>query len=58
MASTEARSAVHWLEALDGASLAQLQALVETSGWNQLEADWRLFFSQGRIAVYHDAPPM
>ncbi len=55
MASTDTRSAVHWLEALDGAALAQLQALVEASGWNQLDADWRLFFSQGRIAVCHDA---
>ena len=37
------------------AALAQLQQLVVDSHWNQLPADWALFFSLGAIYVVRDA---
>lgn len=54
MASTEAIT-VQRLQALTPPALAQLQQLVVDSHWNQLPADWALFFSLGAIYVVRDA---
>ena len=54
MASTEAIT-VQRLQALTPQALAQLQQLVVDSHWNQLPADWALFFSLGAIYVVRNA---
>ncbi len=43
------------LQALTPQALAQLQQLVVDSHWNQLPADWALFYSLGAIYVVRDA---
>lgn len=53
MASTEAIH-VQRLEAFTTQAQAQLQQLVVDSHWNQLAADWALFFSLGTIYVVRD----
>lgn len=53
MASTEAIH-VQRLEAFNTQAQAQLQQLVVDSHWNQLAADWTLFFSLGTLYVVRD----
>ncbi|KAB2886633.1 MAG: GNAT family N-acetyltransferase [Pseudorhodoplanes sp.] len=36
------------------AELADAQALVGEAGWNQIEADWRIFLDLGRVYVVRD----
>lgn len=55
MESTELPLQVETLPALTADSAAMLQALVVASGWNQVEADWELFASQGTIHAVRDA---
>ena len=55
MASTEGAPAVHRLAALTPADLAALNDLVAQSGWNQVSADWDVFFRHGSIAVVRDS---
>jgi GNAT superfamily N-acetyltransferase len=54
MASTEAL-AVERLEALTPDALADLLQLVADSHWNQVAADWELFFSAGAVYVVRGA---
>ncbi|MFC6216644.1 GNAT family N-acetyltransferase, partial [Fodinicurvata halophila] len=42
-------------EILDESHLPDLMALSREAGWNQLEADWRLFLDQGRVFGVLDA---
>lgn len=58
MGSTEpavaAQAAVERLGELAPATLDMLQDLVVASHWNQVEADWRVFFTSGTIYVIRD----
>lgn len=39
---------------LDAAELAEAVALSASVGWNQVEADWRVFLERGRVMAVHD----
>lgn len=58
MGSTEpvaaAGAPVERLHELAPATFAMLQDLVVTSHWNQVEADWRVFFASGTIYAIRD----
>jgi GNAT superfamily N-acetyltransferase len=49
-----AQAAVERLDELAPATLAMLEDLVVASHWNQVEADWRVFFASGTIYVIRD----
>jgi GNAT superfamily N-acetyltransferase len=58
MASTEpavtTQAVVQLLDELAPATVAMLDDLVVASRWNQVEADWRVFFERGTIYVIRD----
>lgn len=54
MASTESAPEVQRLAALTPGNLLALDDLVVQSGWNQVCADWDVFWRQGSIGVVRD----
>jgi GNAT superfamily N-acetyltransferase len=43
------------IDRLDGAGLPAALALSAEAGWNQSEADWRIFLEQGQVFILRDA---